>query len=218
MLIRAGYDITYQFTQPTPMILALNIHYSRANDVVRPDNLTLEPAVPTVAYRDGFGNWCTRLVAPPGRLRLRADALVRDSGVPEPIVSDALQHSVQNLPDEVLVYLLPSRYCESDQLSETAWSLFGHTPLGWARVQAVCDYVHQHLTFGYAYANVYRTAAQAFQERRGVCRDFAHLGIAFCRALNIPARYCTSYLGDIGVPQMPEPMDFSASFEAYLGG
>lgn len=218
MLIRAGYDITYRFTQPTPMILALNIHYSRASDLLRPDTMTTDPYVPLTAYRDGFGNWCTRLVAQPGSLRITADALVRDSGVPEPAVSDVFQHEVQDLPEDVLVYLLASRYCESDQLSQTAWQLFGHTPLGWPRVQAVCDYVHRHLTFGYSYANQYRTAAQAFQERRGVCRDYAHLAIAFCRALNIPARYCTSYLGDIGVPPVDEPMDFSASFEAYLGG
>jgi transglutaminase-like putative cysteine protease len=218
MLIRAGYDMTYQFAQPTPMILALNIHYSRANDLVRPDQLMTDPFTPTVAYRDGFGNWCTRLVAPAGRLRLSADALVRDTGAPEPEDRWAIQHQVQDLPDEVLVYLLPSRYCESDQLATTAWQLFGPTPLGWARVQAVCDFVHGHLTFGYGYANVFRTAAQAYHERIGVCRDFAHLAIAFCRALNIPARYCTSYLGDIGVPAVPEPMDFSASFEAYLGG
>jgi transglutaminase-like putative cysteine protease len=218
MLIRAGYDITYQLPQPTPMILALNIHYTRSPDLVRPDTLTIDPPVPTVAYRDGFGNWCTRLVAPAGRLRLSADALVRDSGTPEPADFSAIQHDVQRLPDEVLVYLLPSRYCESDQLSSTAWQLFGHTPAGWARVQAVCDYVHTHLTFGYGHADMFRTAAQAYTQRVGVCRDFAHLAIAFCRALNIPARYCTSYLGDIGVPPVDAPMDFSASFEAYLGG
>lgn len=218
MLIRAGYDITYEFPQPTPMILALNIHYSRATDLVRPDTLTTDPPIPTVAYRDGFGNWCTRLIAPPGQLRLSADALVRDSGMHEPAVFDAIQHEVQWLPDDVLVYLLPSRYCESDQLSNTAWQLFGHTPFGWARVQAVCDFVHLHLAFGYGYADMFRTAAQAYEQRRGVCRDYAHLAIAFCRALNIPARYCTSYLGDIGVPPVNAPMDFSASFEAYLGG
>ncbi|MET0293004.1 MAG: transglutaminase family protein [Steroidobacteraceae bacterium] len=218
MLIRAGYDITYQFPQPTPMILALNIHYSRAGDLVRTDNLVTEPSVPTAAYRDGFGNWCTRLVAPPGQLRLRAEALVNDSGLPEPRVTNAFQHDVQSLPEEVLVFLLGSRYCETDQLSNLAWQLFGNTPPGWARVQAICDYVNRHLTFGYAHANSQRTALQAYNERRGVCRDFAHLAIAFCRCMNIPARYCTSYLGDIGVPPVNEPMDFSAFFEAYLGG
>ncbi len=218
MLIRAGYDIVYQFPQPTPMILALNIHFSRANDLVRPDNLVTDPPVQAFPYRDGFGNWCTRLVAPPGRLRLRADALVNDSGVPEPFAPDAVQHDVQSLPDEVLVFLLGSRYCETDQLSNLAWQMFGGTRPGWARVQAICDFVHRHLTFGYGFANSTRTAMQAYHERRGVCRDYAHLAIALCRCMNIPARYCTSYLGDIGVPPVPEPMDFAASFEAYLGG
>jgi transglutaminase-like putative cysteine protease len=218
MLIRAGYDIVYQLPQPTPLILTLNIHFSRAGDLVRPDHLVTEPAVPLSAYRDGFGNWCTRLVAPPGRLRLHADALVRDSGFHEPVVTDAIQHDVQSLPEDVLVFLLGSRYCETDRLSNIAWQLFGNVPPGWQRVQAVCEFVHRHITFGYAHASSQRTAMQAYEERRGVCRDYAHLAIAFCRCLNIPARYCTSYLGDIGVPPVDEPMDFAASFEAYLGG
>jgi transglutaminase-like putative cysteine protease len=218
MLIRAGYDIVYQFPQPTPMILTLNIHYSRASDLLRPDNLLTDPPVTTAAYRDGFGNWCTRLVAPAGRMRLWTDATVNDSGLPEPQVRDAVQHAVQELPEDVLVFLLGSRYCETDQLSDIAWQLFGNTPLGWPRVQAICDFVHGHLTFGYAHANAMRTALMAYNERRGVCRDFAHLAVALCRCMNIPARYCTSYLGDIGVPPVNEPMDFSAYFEAYLGG
>jgi transglutaminase-like putative cysteine protease len=217
MLIRAGYDIVYQFPQPTPMILALNIHFSRASDLVRPDNLVTDPPVQTFPYRDGFGNWCTRLVAPPGRLRLRADALVNDSGVPEPFVPDATQHDVQSLPDEVLVYLLGSRYCETDQLSNLAWQLFGGTRPGWARVQAICDYVHNHIVFGYEHARATKTAWEAFNEGKGVCRDYAHLAIAFCRAMNIPARYCTGYLGDVGLPPPYSPMDFAAWFEAYLG-
>jgi transglutaminase-like putative cysteine protease len=218
MLIRAGYEIVYNFPQTTPLILMLNIHYSRASDLVRPELLYTEPSVPTSAYRDGFGNWCMRLVAPPGRLRLTADAVVNDSGLPEPTQPNAWQHDVQDLPEETLVFLLPSRYCETDQLSNVAWSLFGATPLGWARVQAICDFVHQHLTFGYEHSSPFNTAVQAFNERKGVCRDFAHLAIAFCRCMNIPARYCTSYLGDIGVPPVNAPMDFAASFEAYLGG
>ena len=218
MLIRAGYDIVYQFPQHTPMILALNIHYSRAGDLLRPDNLITNPAVPTASYRDSFGNWCTRLVAPPGRMQLSTEATVHDSGLPEPRVPEALQHPVQALPEDVLIFLLGSRYCETDMLSNTAWQLFGNTPMGWARVQAICDFVHNHLTFGYAYASPTRTALQAYQEGRGVCRDYAHLAIAFCRCMNIPARYCTSYLGDIGVPPVDDPMDFSACFEAYLGG
>ena len=218
MLIRAGYEIIYQFPQPTPLILVLNIHYSRASQLVRPEVLYTEPAVPTSAYRDCFGNWCMRLVAPAGRMRLTADALVYDSGEPEPAVFDAWQHAVQDLPEETLVFLLPSRYCETDKLYDIAWSLFSWTTPGWQRVQAICDFVHQHLHFGYEHSSPFNTALQAYTDRVGVCRDFAHLAIAFCRCLNIPARYCTSYLGDIGVPPVAAPMDFAASFEAFLGG
>jgi transglutaminase-like putative cysteine protease len=208
MQIRAGYELVYQFPVATPMILTLNIHYSRAGDLLQPDHLMTDPAVPVSAYRDKFANWCSRLVAPPGRMRLSADAIVRD----------ACQHEVQDLPEETLVFLLGSRYCETDCLMDTAWSLFGGMPLGWPRVQAICDFVHNHLAFGYQYASSTKSALQAFNDRTGVCRDFAHLAIAFCRCMNIPARYCTGYLGDIGVPPMDAPMDFSGWFEAYLGG
>jgi transglutaminase-like putative cysteine protease len=216
MQIRAGYELIYQFPQPTPMILALNIHHTRAADLLRPDHLLTDPQVPLTAYRDRFGNWCTRLVAPPGRIRLTADALVLDSGVPEPTVPHARQHEVQDLPEDTLVFLLGSRYCETDCLTDIAWNLFGGTPLGWARVQAICDFVHYHLVFGYQYARATKSALQAYNERNGVCRDFAHLAIAFCRCMNIPARYCTGYLGDIGVPLSDSPMDFSAWFDVLL--
>ena len=217
MLIRAGYELIYDFPGATPMILTLNIHYSRASDLVRHDHLVTEPSVPVAAYRDSFGNWCTRLVAPQGRLRLTADALVRDSGRLEPVVPDAPQHQVQNLPEETLLFLLGSRYCETDQLSEIAWKLFSGTPPGWARVQAICDFVHQHITFGYEHASASKTALQAYNSRTGVCRDYAHLAITFCRSMNIPARYCTGYLGDMGTPPPYGPMDFAGWFEAYLG-
>jgi transglutaminase-like putative cysteine protease len=217
MQIRAGYELIYQFPVDTPMILALNIHHSRVADLLRPDLMTTEPAVPLIAYHDKFGNWCSRLVAPAGTIRLTADALVHDSGVPEPTMPFARQHAVQDLPEDTLVFLLGSRYCETDCLTDIAWGLFGNTPLGWPRVQAICDFVHQHLTFGYQYANSTKSALQAYNERTGVCRDFAHLAITFCRCMNIPARYCTGYLGDIGVPVMDAPMDFSGWFEAYLG-
>jgi transglutaminase-like putative cysteine protease len=218
MLIRAGYEIVYRFAQSTPMILMLNIHYSRASDLRRPDLLHTDPPLATAAYRDGFGNWCTRLVAPAGQLKLTADAVVYDSGELEPTLHAAQQHEVQDLPEDTLVFLLGSRYCETDQLSDIAWRHFGNSPLGWGRVQAICDFVHNHLAFGYQFANPFRTAWQAYNERVGVCRDYAHLAIAFCRCMNIPARYCTSYLGDIGVPPVDAPMDFAGSFEAYLGG
>lgn len=218
MQIKLGYDMVYLCPQPTPMILTLHVHYSRASDLVYPDHLRTEPVVPVTMYRDGFGNWCSRLVAPPGLFHLYADALINDRGLPEPVVPGALQHPVQELPEETLVYLLGSRYCDTDLLSEIAWALFGKTPLGWPRVQAICDFVHNHLTFGYQYARPTKTAWEAFNERKGVCRDYAHLAIAFCRCLNIPARYCTSYLGDIGVPAVDAPMDFAGSMEVFLGG
>jgi transglutaminase-like putative cysteine protease len=200
------------------MIVTLSVHYSRASDLIRPDHLICNPSVPVSAYRDGFGNWCSRLVAPPGRLRLSADALIQDSGQPDVVVPNAWQIEVQNLPEETLVFLLGSRYCETDQLSNLAWQLFGQTPMGWARVQAICDFVHNHLVFGYEHASATKTALQAYQQRRGVCRDYAHLAIAFCRCMNIPARYCTGYLGDIGMPPPYAPMDFAGWFEAWLGG
>jgi transglutaminase-like putative cysteine protease len=218
MQIRAGYELIYDSPKPTPLILTLNIHYSRASDLIRPDHLITLPAVPMSSYRDGFGNWCTRLVAPQGRLRLSADALVRDNGTPEPSAPAARQHEVQDLPEETLVFLLGSRYCETDRLSELAWSLFARTPPGWARVQAICDFVHNYLVFGYQHASSTKTALQAYTDRNGVCRDYAHLAVAFCRCMNIPARYCTGYLGDIGMPPPYGVMDFAAWFEVFLGG
>jgi len=200
------------------MILTLSVHHTRTGDLHSPDHLHTNPWVPQTLYRDGFGNWCTRIVAPPGRLQLTADAVINDRGEWDPVVPHAQQHPVESLPEETLVYLLGSRYCETDQLTATAWSLFGHTAPGWARVQAIVDFVHHHLTFGYQYGRPTKTALDAFNERNGVCRDFAHLGLTFCRCMNIPARYCTGYLGDIRVPPVDAPMDFAGWFEAYLGG
>jgi transglutaminase-like putative cysteine protease len=217
MRIHVGYELIYQCPQPTPMILVLNVHFSRAADVIVPDLLVADPLVAVTPYRDLFGNWCSRIVAPAGRLKLTANGVVNDSGLPDTIVPYAPQIPVESLPDECLMFLLPTRYCDTDRLLEIAWSLFGTTPLGWARVQAICDFVHQHIKFGYQHARVSKTAWEAYQEHAGVCRDFAHLAIAFCRCMNIPARYCTGYLGDIGVPPPYGPMDFSAWFEVYLG-
>ena len=215
--LRVGFEMEYECPAPTPMILALSIHHSRAPDLVRPDLLVTTPVVPVTTYRDLFGNWCTRLVAPQGRFVLSTDALVNDNGAPDVVAPWVTQTPVENLPESTLVYLLGSRYCETDQLSATAWQLFGHGPTGWARVQAICDFVHQHIEFGYHHARRTRTAWEGFTERRGVCRDYAHLAIAFCRCMNIPARYCTGYLGDIRIPAIPGPMDFAGWFEAYLG-
>jgi transglutaminase-like putative cysteine protease len=218
MLIRIGYELLYDLPQPTPMILNLNVHYSRSADLVETDRIVTAPFVPMAMYRDGTGNWCTRLVAPAGSFRISANALIRDSGVAEPTFANAGEHAVESLPDETLVYLLASRYCETELLAPAAWSLFGAVPPGWGRVQAVCDYVHDHIAFDYLAARPTKTAWEVFNERRGVCRDYAHLAIALCRCLNIPARYCTGYLGDIGVVPLPGPMDFAGWFEAYLGG
>jgi transglutaminase-like putative cysteine protease len=218
MQIRVGYELIYNCVQPTPMILILNIHSSRSGDLITPDRLATDPAVPLQAYRDAFGNWCTRLVAPPGPIRIYADALVKDTGLPDPIAPGTPQTPVEQLPDEALMFLLGSRYCETDRLAGFAWARFGHVEGGWEKVQAVVDFVHNHLRFSYPEARPTRTALDAFTEGKAVCRDFAHLAITLCRCLNIPARYCTGYLGDIGVPAVPDPMDFSAWFEVYLDG
>lgn len=218
MKIRIGYELIYDCPQPTPMILTLSVHYSRVSDMIIPDYLIAEPPVPITAYRDSFGNWCSRIVAPAGQLRLSTDALIRDTGLPDPVVPEARQTAVEGLPDDTLLFLLGSRYCETDRLSEMAWELFRRTPPGWARVQAICDYVHRNITFGYQHARPSKTAWETLQEGTGVCRDYAHLAIAFCRCMNIPARYCTGYLGDIGIPPPYGPMDFAGWFEAYLDG
>lgn len=218
MLIRAGYKITYDCAQPTPMLLALSVRPERLPDVDGEHRIRFDRPVEARDYLDGFGNTITRLLAPEGRLVISKDILVRDPGVPDPASPDAEQHRVEDLPDDVLVYLMGSRYCDTDRLSDTAWSLFGGTPPGWGRVQAICGYVHGRITFGYEHARSTRTAWDGYMERKGVCRDFAHLAVAFCRCMNIPARYATGYLGDIGVPPADSPMDFSAWFEAYLGG
>jgi transglutaminase-like putative cysteine protease len=216
MQIKVGFEIAYEFHQDTPMLLMLNVHYSRASDLVRPDLVVTTPSVPTTAYRDLFGNWCMRVVAPAGDFAITTDAIVNDDGKADPVNESAQQTWVDALPESTLVYLLGSRYCETDQLSPIAWQLFGHTQPGWGRVQAICDFVHGHIQFGYEHARRTRTALEAYNEGRGVCRDYAHLGVAFCRCMNIPARYCTGYLTDIGQPPPYSPMDFAGWFEAYI--
>jgi transglutaminase-like putative cysteine protease len=218
MRIRVGCELSFDLPQTTPMIVMLNVHFSRVSDLERPDHLIARPSVFIDGYRDSFGNWCNRLVAPAGPFSLSTDTVVRDSGLPDPVDLGAVQHQVQNLPGDTLLFLIGSRYCETDRLSDEAWRLFKHTPLGWPRVQAICDFVHNHITFGYEHSSATRTAADAYAEGRGVCRDYAHLAIAFCRCLNIPARYCTGYISDIGVPPPYSPMDFAAWMEVYLGG
>jgi len=217
MLIRAGYEIRYETDTPTPMMAMLSIHPSRNQHLVTPHRITASPDVPMYDYLDAFGNVCTRVTVPVGGLTLACDFTIEDDGLPDPAAPDAVQHPVENLPDDVLIFLLGSRYCETDRLSETAWSLFGHIPPGWQRVQAIVDFAHNHVEFGYHFARSTKTAWDAYQEKQGVCRDFAHLAIALCRCMNIPARYCTGYLGDIGIPPVDAPMDFSAWFDVYLG-
>jgi transglutaminase-like putative cysteine protease len=218
MLIRLGYDIEFDLPTDVPFIGLLNVHPSRVKDLLEPDELTVDPSVPVSTYIDGFGNRCTRFLAPQGSIRLRNSTLIEDSGAPDEFDPTARQLAVEELPNEALPFLLASRYCEVDLMSDTAAQMFGHLPKTAARVQAVCDFVHSHVTFGYAYARRTRTALEVFNERVGVCRDFQHLAVTLCRCLNIPARYVTGYLGDIGVPPSDSPMDFSAWFEVFLEG
>jgi transglutaminase-like putative cysteine protease len=218
MQVKVGYELIFECAQPTPMLLLLNVHPSRSHDLVTRDDVMTEPLVAVRRYRDRFDNICTRIVAPTGRIRIWAEGIVNDSGQPDPVVPSATQSLVQDLPDDTMVFLLGSRYCETDRLSDIAWKMFHHTPLGWARVQAICDFVHSHIKFNYLTARPTRTAWEAYQEKEGVCRDFAHLAVALCRCMNIPARYCTGYISDIGLPPPYADMDFAAWFEAYLGG
>jgi len=218
MLIRLGYEIAIECTQPTPVISVLEVHPDRQKDIKRQTRVLTSPNIPTRTYLDRYGNSCRRFVAPAGGLRILYDAVVEASGEPDEHNPLAKEVPVDSVPDDCLGYLLGSRYCETDHLSDLAWRRFGNVPPGWARVQAIVDYVHNRLSFGYGYARATRTAAQAHDERVGVCRDFAHLAITLCRCMNIPARYVNGYLGDIGVPPDPAPMDFNAWFEAFLDG
>ena len=218
MLIRAGYEISIVCNCETPLMALLSLHPSRVGDLRTPAVICSTGPAPLEASLDEFGNVRTRTIAPAGLFKLSTSFVVQDSGLPDEVAPWAQEVPVSQLPDEAVTFLLGSRYCETDRLSALAWSLFGNTPRGWARVQAIVDYVHQRLTFGYQFARNTRTAWEGHEERVGVCRDFAHLAIALCRAMNIPARYATGYLGDIGVPAVPAPMDFSAWFEVYLGG
>lgn len=217
MLIRLGYDIRFDVPSPTPIVALLNVHPSRIGDLREPDEVEIEPAgSDREVYTDSFGNICLRVMAEAGSIRFHNSTLIEDSGEPDPVEPTAKQIPVEKLPPETLRFLLASRYCEVDLLSNTAYELFGHTAPGWERVQAICDWVNGKVAFGYNFARSTKTALDVYLERLGVCRDFQHLAITFCRALNLPARYVTGYLGDIGVPPAPSPMDFSAWFEVYL--
>jgi transglutaminase-like putative cysteine protease len=217
MLIRVGFEMTLEFVKSSPVVLMPYIHPSRTASIRQPECLTVNPPVPVSEYHDVYGNRCGRAVVQTGCVTFRNDAVVLDDGRPDVQVLNAYQHSVQELPNDVLLFLLASRYCEVDsELRDTAWSLFGTLPAGWPLVQAVCTFTQRHIRFDYMQARANRTALDVFRERAGVCRDYMHLAITFCRSLNIPARYCTGYLGDIGVPPAASSMDFSAWFEVYL--
>jgi len=216
MLIRLGYDISFETATDVTMVALLNVHPSRTSDLREPDIMRIEPNVQMDQYRDSFDNICSRFVAPAGTIRLFNSTLVQDTGQPDAQNPEARQIPVNDLPTDTLRYLLASRYCEVDLLSSVVYEVFGNVPAGWQRVQAICTWVHDKVTFGYPFARSTRTALDVYTERMGVCRDFQHLAITFCRCLNIPARYASGYLGDIGVPAAPCPMDFSAWFEAYL--
>jgi transglutaminase-like putative cysteine protease len=216
MLIRLGYDIGFNIPAPVTIVGMLHVHPSREPDLLEPDELKLDPAVPITSYIDTFGNRCSRFVAPTGHIRLTGSTLIEDSGLEDPMPFDATEHPVSELPNDTLIYLLNSRYCEVDRLSNIAVELFGNVTPGWNRVHAITSWVNSKVSFGYQHARSTKTALDVFTERVGVCRDFQHLAVTFCRALNIPARYVTGYLGDIGIPPTYTPMDFSAWFEVYL--
>ncbi|MGC2298319.1 MAG: transglutaminase family protein [Acidobacteriaceae bacterium] len=216
MLLRLGYDMQFDIPEPVACVAQLRVHPSRAAVLREPDLVQVEPAVPIEEYSDSFGNLCTRFLAPAGTLRLKNDFLFEDPGLPDPASPRAIAHPIAELPHQVLRFLLSSRYCEVDSLAAAAFDLFGNTVPGWERVQAICNYVHAKVAFGYSFARPTKTALDVFTERQGVCRDFQHLAITFCRAMGIPARYVAGYLGDIGVPASDTPMDFSAWFEVYL--
>lgn len=218
MLIKAGFDISFTTRQPVPMLAMLTTHPSRDGDLRTEHRIGTNPNIETRNYLDGFGNVCTRFTLPEGETTISTRFVIEDSGLEEPYAPHARQVPVEDLPDDVLVYLLGSRYCETDRLSDTAWALFGNVEPGWARVQAIVDFAHQHISFGYEHARSTKGAWDAHQEGRGVCRDYAHLAITLCRCMNIPARYCTGYLGEIGLTPSGAPMDFSAWFDVYLDG
>jgi transglutaminase-like putative cysteine protease len=218
MLIRAGYHIEMDCEGETPLVLMLSVHPSQRAQLVSQDRILTSPPLIARAYRDSFGHICHRLTARPGPRSLRSDFLVEDPGAPDPVAPDSRQHPIEALPDGLLQFRLPSRYCDTEALLDIAWAEFARVPEGWRRVQAIVDFTHERIAFGYSHASPTRTASEAHHERRGVCRDFAHLAITLCRAMNIPARYVNGYLGDIGVPALPSPMDFSAWFQVWLDG
>jgi transglutaminase-like putative cysteine protease len=217
MLIRIGYDIHFEVPAPVPIVAMLHVHPTCMRQLQTPDDLHPLPATKVESYLDSFGNRCSRFLADAGTLQLSSESLIYNSGLPDAVEWNAPEKPIHELPPETLRYLLNSRYCEVDRLSNIAVELFGSVAPGWSRAQAICNWVHSKVLFGYQFARPTKTALDVFTERTGVCRDFQHLAVTFCRALNIPARYATGYLPDIGVPLSPAAMDFSAWYEVYLG-
>jgi len=218
MLISAGFDIAFECPAQTSMLLQLNVHPSRETDLRSPDMIKSDPPLAMSAYLDLYGNRVTRVEVPPGLVTFSSRLTIQDSGEPDEAPPDTAFTPIGRLPDEVLLFLVSSRYCDSDNLADFAWSMFGGITGGYGRVRAICDFVHSKIRFSYPDARPTRCASDSMSEGVGVCRDFAHLAVALCRCMNIPARYCTGYLGDIGVPADPNPMDFSAWFEVFLDG
>jgi transglutaminase-like putative cysteine protease len=218
MLIEAGFEIAFECPAPTPMLLQLNVHPSRDADLLSADRINSDPPLATRSYIDHFGNRVSRVEAPAGLVVFSNRFVINDSGEPDETAPDTAMTPITDLPDDVLLFLLQSRYCDSDNLADFAWSNFGMMSGGRQRVQAICDFVHGKIRFSYPDARPTRSASDSMHEGLGVCRDFAHLAITLCRCMNIPARYCTGYLGDIGVPLDPNPMDFSAWAEVFLDG
>jgi transglutaminase-like putative cysteine protease len=217
MRINVGCEFVFQAASPTPLVAQI-LPRRDGPHLLLSETQRLEPRVASHEYLDLFGNRCWRLTVPEGAFSLRYDALVELVPVADPVVPEAGQAMVDQLPDETLLFTLPSRYIQSDLLSNAAWELFGGGPLGWARVQAICDWIHQRIEFRTASTTPQTTVLDVFLQRYGVCRDFAHLGVAMCRALNIPARYVFGYLPDVGIEPPDVPMDFHSWFEAYVGG
>jgi transglutaminase-like putative cysteine protease len=216
MRVNVGCELVFDSPSPTPLVAQVQPRPDGPHRLCR-ESCCLDPTVESHEYLDSFGNRCWRLTVPQGSQTLRYDAEVEISPEPDVVVPDAAQVAVEALPDETLMFTLPSRYVLSDVLSNTAWDLFGKTTPGWARVQAICDWVHNQIEFRTASTNPLTTALDVYLQRYGVCRDFAQLGVTMCRALNIPARYVFGYLPDIGIEPPDVPMDFHSWFEAYLG-
>ena len=218
MLIRYGCELTLVVDRSMPTFCLVDVHPDRRADIVEECPVAAAPALHLKVGYDAFGNIVRKCILPPGETTLTLSGTICDSGWPDARAADAKASPVVDLPSEVAPYLNGSRYCETDKLGSIAWNLFGHLPADPAMVQSICDFTHNRLRFDYLQARSTRTALEAYEERVGVCRDFTHLAIALCRCMNIPARYVNGYLGDIGVPRDPAPMDFNAWFEVFLGG